>query len=339
MTAALSEAPEGSFRAPTAASRRKRWISIAVSLGLLALIYRKIDLRAIGGVLRASDPAWMVVGQLALVLIKAVQAWRLRRLMPRGTRLGTGESVRLILVADVMNMVLPSKMGDIAKAYFLKSRGHLTGSFALSLTVFEKAYDVLALFLWCAIGLVLLPGKGWALWTAAGGMACACAGGFLVINSGAFARLVFGLVRKVVPPGPRAKVERLEGAWRETRAYFRRERSQHAQVIAISIGLWLLHFVQLWIFILALRAWCPFLVHVGLASLAILAGLVPFTFAGLGTRDAALIALYRPYLDPQTAAALGLLFTSRYLLPALAGLPFFRGYLEELRGRGQEIPG
>ena len=322
---------------PSAATRRKRWISIAVSLGLLALIYRKIDLRAVAGVLARSHLGWMIAGQLALVLIKAVQGWRLRRLMPAGTRLGVAESVRLILVADVMNMVLPSKMGDIAKSFFLKSRGHLPGSLALSLTVFEKAYDVLALFLWCAIGLLFLPSKGALLWLAAAGISVATVVGFLTLNSEVFARFVFGLGLKFAPGKLRGKIEKLRDAWGETRATFRREPGRHAKVVAISIGLWLLHFFQLWIFILALRAYVPFLDHIGLAALAILAGLAPFTFAGLGTRDAALVALYAPYLDAQTAAALGLLFTSRYLLPALAGLPFFRRYVEEMR-RGEGGP-
>ncbi len=327
---ASAETPQVIAR-PSAAARRNRWISIAVSLALLALIYRKIDLRAIGGVLARSNWGWMLVGQLALILIKAVQGWRLRRLMPAGTTLGVAESVRLILVADVMNMVLPSKMGDIAKSFFLKSRGHLPGSLALSLTVFEKAYDVLALFLWCAIGLLFLPGKGAILWLAAAGISVATVVGFLTLNSEVFARFVFGLALRIAPGKLKGKIEKLRDAWAETRSTFRREPVRHAQVVAISIGLWLLHFVQLWIFILALRAYVPFLAHIGLAALAILAGLTPFTFAGLGTRDAALVALYAPYLNAQTAAALGLLFTSRYLVPALAGLPFFRRYLEEMR--------
>jgi hypothetical protein len=56
-------------------------------------------------------------------------------------------------------MVLPSKMGDIAKAYFMRDRGHLEGSLALSLVVFEKACDMLSLLLWCVFGLFLIRRK------------------------------------------------------------------------------------------------------------------------------------------------------------------------------------
>jgi uncharacterized membrane protein YbhN (UPF0104 family) len=71
----------------------------------------------------------------------------------------------------------------------------------------------------------------------------------------------------------------------------------------------------------ALNAAPPFVAAMALASLAILAGLVPVTLAGIGTRDAALIYLFRDYLTPEGGAALGLLCTLRYLMPAIAGLP------------------
>ena len=60
-------------------------------------------------------------------------------------------------------------------------------------------------------------------------------------------------------------------------------------------------------------------------------GLLPLTFAGVGTRDAALVVFYAPYFDAPTAAALGLLCTARYLLPAMGGLPFAGRYLSRVR--------
>ncbi len=71
--------------------------------------------------------------------------------------------------------------------------------------------------------------------------------------------------------------------------------------------------------------------NLALSPLAILAGLLPLTFAGVGTRDAALIVFYQPYFNAPTAAALGLLCTSRYIIPAIAGLPFLGQYLTMLQ--------
>lgn len=80
-------------------------------------------------------------------------------------------------------------------------------------------------------------------------------------------------------------------------------------------------------FILALRTSVPLIESLALSPLAILAGLIPLTFAGIGTRDAALVFLYAAFLSAPEAAALGLLCTARYFLPALAGLPFLNRYV------------
>jgi len=100
----------------------------------------------------------------------------------------------------------------------------------------------------------------------------------------------------------------------------------------VSLAIWFLHLVQIWMLILALNAAVPFLDNLALAPLAILAGLLPLTFAGIGTRDAALIFFFAPYMAAPVGAALGLLCTLRYVLPAIAGLPFLGAYLGVLRG-------
>ena len=109
-------------------------------------------------------------------------------------------------------------------------------------------------------------------------------------------------------------------------SHFWRDKIQLTKIWLTSIFIWFLHLLQIWFFILALKAWTPLLINLALAPLAILVGLLPLTFAGVGTRDAAILLFYQPYLSAPTAAALGLLFTLRYLLPAIGGLPFLGQY-------------
>jgi uncharacterized membrane protein YbhN (UPF0104 family) len=113
--------------------------------------------------------------------------------------------------------------------------------------------------------------------------------------------------------------------------YFWADRGRLLRIASTSVFLWFLHLLQIWLFILALKAWTPFVTNLGLAPLALLGGLLPLTFAGIGTRDAAIVVFYHPYFGAPTAAALGLLCTARYLLPALGGLPFLGHYLAGLR--------
>lgn len=307
----------------------KRLISIVVSLLILALIYWKIDFQALVQVFQRSHLLWMVISLGMVVPITLATAWRLQQLMPRQEGLTIGrsplpfwEASRLILVASTLNMVLPSKMGDIAKAYFMRERGHLSGSLSLSLVIFEKACDMLSLLLWCAFGLLLYPHKDWLF----GVMTLCVLGGLIIggllLGSMQFAQLCFVTSLTIAPKAIKPKLAKLQSSWREMHDYFWRDPLQLTIITATSIFIWFLHLLQIWLFILALNAWAPFLANLALSPLAILAGLLPLTFAGVGTRDAALILFYQPYFDAATAAALGVLCTSRYLMPAIAGLPF-----------------
>ncbi len=336
----------------------KRLVSILVSGAILLLIYWKIDFAGLIQVFRECDRLWMAVSLGMVIPLTMLTAWRLKMLMPGSRDQGSGirgqglepdlppdpwnlkpdpsplslwEANQLILAASSLNMVLPSKMGDIAKAYFMRDRGHLTGSLALSLVVFEKACDMLSLLLWCVLGLLLYPQKDWLFWVMTVSVLSGLVLGLLLLGWPRFAQFFFRQAERIAPKKLGKKLVTLSHSWQEMHDYFWGDRHQLAQISAMSIFIWFLHLLQIWCFILALRAWVPFLTNLALSPLAILAGLLPLTFAGVGTRDAALILFYAPYFNAATAAALGVLCTSRYFIPAIAGLPFLGQYLSVAR--------
>ena len=147
----------------------KKLFSLLVSLGLLALIYwqlsRRGQLHELWRVFRDCDEFWMVSSLAMVVPLTLLTSWRLQQLTPRSARLSFAEANRLTLAASTLNLILPSKMGDMVKAWFMKKRGHLEGSLALSLVVFEKTCDMLSLLLWCVLGLLLYPAKDALFWT------------------------------------------------------------------------------------------------------------------------------------------------------------------------------
>jgi uncharacterized protein (TIRG00374 family) len=156
--------------------------------------------------------------------------------------------------------------------------------------------------------------------------------GTLLLGSTPFANFFFGLATRFAPGKMGGKFSKLSASWNEMHAYFWSSKARLAKVTLTSVFIWFLHLLQIWLFILALKAWAPFLANLALSPLAILAGLLPLTFAGVGTRDAALVLFYSPYFAAPTAAALGLLCTARYVLPAIGGLPFIGRYLPAIRG-------
>jgi uncharacterized protein (TIRG00374 family) len=305
----------------------KRSISLLISIAIIAIVYWRINIGRLLPVFTTCDPLWMILGLLMLFPLMMLTAWRLDQLMPGKTQLGFCESNRLVLAASTLNLVLPSKMGDLAKAWFIKERGHTSGELAFALVVFEKTCDMLSLLLWCAFGLLLYPHKDALFWLMTVFVVGGLIGGVALLGSRSFAEAIFKMVSPVAPAKIRSKLARLQTGWREMHECFWRDRRQLVLVAGTSVFIWFLHLLQIWMFIFALRANAPFLANLALAPLAILAGLLPLTFAGIGTRDAALILFYQPYLAAPVAAALGILCTMRYVLPALAGLPFAGGYL------------
>jgi len=302
-----------------------------VSLALLGIIYWKIDFLELLQALQSSSPQWMALSLAMVVPLTLLTAWRFQWLVPTGTALSFAESNRLILVACVLNLLLPSKMGDIAKAYFMHQRGTVSGELALALVVFEKTCDMLSLLLWGAFGLLLYPQKDGLFWFMTGGIILGLGLGVLLLSSDQLAQVFFELGKAIAPPKLRSRLIKLQQAWGEMHHFFWQDRAHLLKIASLSILIWFLHLLQIWLFILALKAWTPFVANLALAPLAILAGLLPLTFGGIGVRDAALIYFYRPFLSAPVAAALGLLCTARYVLPAIGGLPFLGEYLGTLR--------
>ncbi|WP_019507295.1 lysylphosphatidylglycerol synthase transmembrane domain-containing protein [Pleurocapsa sp. PCC 7319] len=299
----------------------KRFVSLVISVAILLYIYAQIDVVNLLQVFQNCDRLMLAISLGMVIPITLITAWRLQQLVPQQS-LGFLEANRLILGASVLNMVLPSKMGDIAKAYFMCERSNLSGGLALAISIFEKACDLLSLLLWCVFGLILYPAKDPLFWTMTLGVATGLALGLLLLSSQQFADLFFNLAISFAPKSLKIKLQKMQVSWREMYSYFWSNKPQLLLISSTSVFIWFLHLLQIWLFILALKAFTPFIISLALSPLSILAGLLPLTFAGIGTRDAAIIYFYQNYLSDATGAALGLLCTSRYFIPALIGLPF-----------------
>jgi uncharacterized protein (TIRG00374 family) len=310
---------------------KKRLISIGVSIVILVLIYLKIDFDDVIVAFRRSSPAILMAGLLMFVPLLAMTSFRLCILMPPDRKLGFIESNRLNLMASVLNMVLPSKMGDIAKAAFMSDKGQLPRSLALVLVIFEKACDMASLLFWCALGLVvLIPSSPILASMAFVGIAAGFALILLLIGSRRFAAALFAILIRFSPKRIGGIVGSFSASWAEMHGYFWNKKGEIAKVVSISLVIWFFHLAQIWMFTHALGTDTPFGSTIALAPLAILAGLLPFTFAGVGTRDAALVVLFAPYMSEADAAAVGILCTMRYFLPALAGLPLLGEAMQSL---------
>lgn len=312
----------------------KRIIAAIVSLGVLVALLLAVDLRTLAGTFRTTQWGWFAVAILMFVPQVLVISMRWRRLVGVLAPISLGEAVSLILASQTMNLVLPSKMGDLTKALFLKRTGTLDLKRATNVVVFEKMLDVAVLAGVMVVGVALLlachalqPAQvGGAL--LAGGMGlCAV---FLVaaayfippamIPGFARARAFLGRGRKL------GKLAAFLDSGHDVISLLQSRGARRGRVLAMSLLIWALHLVQIWFFFRSVGVNPPLTQFASMVPLAIFIGIVPVTIGGFGTRDAAMVYLFSQY--PKEAMLAAALYVDlRYILPSIAGIPFLNRYI------------
>ncbi|MFZ1984617.1 MAG: lysylphosphatidylglycerol synthase transmembrane domain-containing protein [Desulfatitalea sp.] len=305
----------------------KRAVSLIISFTILFIIIYRIKPYSLLAIFKDSSITWMCLALAMFVPTVLMTAFRFKILVPPNVIISQAEAIKLILAGSSLNMVLPSKMGDIAKGYFVKEKAGIDLASSLSIVIYEKACDVLSLLLWCVLGLFFLRQKDLLFFTLAAMVLSGLIIGVLMIGSERFAMVSLNFFVRIAPKKIQNKIEGIKSSWIGMCGYLKRDTILMLKVAGISIAIWFLHLIQIWFCIRMLNANIPMWSHLALTPMAIFAGLLPLTYAGIGTRDAALIYFLKPYLSVNVAAALGLLCTLRYIIPAVAGLPFLSKYM------------
>lgn len=320
-------------------TRMKKLVCAGISAAILAVVLLSIDRQELIRTFAGIHLGWFGVAMLLFVPQKAVQAVRWRWMARSFCPVGLVESARLILAGDALNLVLPSKMGDLSKALFLRSEGRLPLAHGLNLVAFEKMFDVASLCLLLIVGVLATQ-----RFDAVGLLSAAGALGIVGLTATicAWPRLAPARwterLKGLKKGGIKGKFARTLVGTTEVVGDLAGRGNSVAWLALLSVAIWILHLLQIYCFFLALHVPVPFFQAMALVPVAIFVGLLPISVAGIGTRDAALVLLFSP---PQSAAAIAgvaLLTHLRYLVPGLAGLPFFQGYLHAIRLWQQERP-
>jgi glycosyltransferase 2 family protein len=312
----------------------RRLAALLISVTLLGFIYWRVDISNLFAAVRAADWSLLTGALLLLVPLTFATAWRFSVLVGHKT-VGVLEATRMILFASTLNLFLPSKMGDIAKAALLVDRHGMDLKFAVSISIFDKVLDVVSMLI-LGVGAILwiMPDAGQVIWISsifASGLLLLLL--VLVLPLGLIGTTC-NVVARVAPVRISNSIIPLADTWQTVVARFWKNWKRASAVISISLITWCGHLLQFWLLAYSLGGQVPIIQNMAYASLSILVGLIPVTIAGIGSRDAALIYFYSGYLTPGQGAFLGVLATLRYVLPALAGLPFVAHFVHTLRGTG-----
>ncbi|MBF0196276.1 MAG: flippase-like domain-containing protein [Planctomycetes bacterium] len=226
-----------------------------------------------------------------------------------GIKLKFKESFLLCLSAAPINTISPSKTGDLIKLYFIREKE--SWSTLLASQLVERIFDLFFLALTGCIGAFWLGNTHYMLISF-----------FVIIVVLAPIVLImsFNTERKNFIFQKLKEIKLGFSALKKMNVLF-------VQLLLTSLQ-WAISIFQVWLFYLEVGSGISILHVAALLPLAILIGLLPISFGGVGTRDTALILLFTPFATQVQSFTVGLLFVFfRYWIIAFAGLPILYNHI------------
>ena len=277
-----------------------------VSLGLLALVFSRIDGGAAWAALRGLGPAALVPAILLAFVAYVPRAWRWQLLLRRfGIPLAGGSAYRLTLVGILYGLVTPGRIGELARVVHLPG----TRARALPSVVWDRLSDVVLLEVTALPGLIAMGESARWLWWV-----------YLAIVVATVAVLAMLGSRRL-----HAALRRVRFLARATAAFEGGAGIAVSPAFAQSLGAGLLFYaINFASAFVLLRALAPeaAVTAVLVFPVIILLGNLPIAFGGLGVREYfAGVALAPFAVAPDLGPVFSLTwFVVMTLLPGLAGL-------------------
>ncbi|MCI0433377.1 MAG: flippase-like domain-containing protein, partial [Gemmatimonadetes bacterium] len=133
-------------------------VGIAISVGLLAYVFRGVDLRDVADEITRADPWLLIAATAAATSVFWVRAWRWRSIL---TPVDPDTSFRArfaaVNIGFMANNLLPARVGEFARAYALSRVTRVPVVAGLSSLVVERLLDALFLVL-ALFATMALPG-------------------------------------------------------------------------------------------------------------------------------------------------------------------------------------
>ena len=292
--------------------RRETIVSFVFSFAILIFFFTRIDfnVQATLDRMRTAQPLWLVLAFVAYYCSFPVRAVRWRMLLANaGLRQernplvpGVGGLTEMIYLSWFVNCIVPAKLGDAYRSYLLKNRAGVSFSTTIGTILTERLTDVLVLFGVMALaGLVAfhghMPPELITLLIVGSILAVVIVAGLVALRS------LQPLVRRLLP----SRVHHLYQKFEHGIVRSLRPRTIPALLLYTGV-IWLLEGLRLYFVASALGLRLPLSVTLFIALASSLLTTIPFTPAGLGFVESAVVTVLLWFnTDAPTAFSVSLL--------------------------------
>ncbi len=264
----------------------RTWASMAVTLGVLAILAAQVDFEQVWSDIRQADMRYALLGAFAHYLTYFVRGRRWKKCLAhlpiRASSLKFG---LVVFFYNWVDNIVPAKLGDLYAAHMARINFRIKRSQALGSIVFLRMIDAWVVLLLAAVSSWLIFSANlpeFVGWSLIGGVAMALAATCVLIT--------FVFLKKKTPAWIPESFQRMI---RDFRAGMRPDRRYFFEISFLTLSIWTLE--TLWIYCLTLA----FGLHLGpvtvvfLTTLSLLASIFPLTPSGAGAVEITIFVCLR----------------------------------------------
>ncbi len=297
----------------------KSIVRLAIAAGLTAYILWKSHPRQVLAAAAGADWRLIAAAVLLVLVDRALMAYRWVMLLctvAPADRPPLGAVLRIFFVSTFVGTFLPSVGGDAVRAYSIAKLG-VRGGDAVTSVFMDRILGIASILLVAFVSLMLahdLAGN-WVIVTSLAVAGGVCLVTLLLVFSRGTARTMATVLARL-PAAVQHAGDRMLEAIQRYAAYH----GQLANVLACSVAVQAVRIVQAYYLGRSLDLTLPLATYVAFMPLILLVMLLPVTFNGLGTSQAAFVWFFaRAGVPAASAFALSILFVALGIVGNLPG--------------------
>lgn len=250
--------------------------------------------------LKLIDYRWVLLAMALYTFDMVIRAFRWKVVLKgNDIRISIWDSFLAYNLGNSLNIIIPAKLGDIARSYYLKKKFALGYSRTLPATFLDRVFDVLGVYvvlLFC--GIYIITGTtlaDWLYYTFAAGIAA------LVLTVAALEML---LKRKEAVD--RLKSEKLKSLIRSLLEAFSasfKDKGNFILLLVCSVIIWLCEGVFSYLIFISMGQYMNPIIIIFATMIAILTKVIPITPGGIGVFEGTMVLMLSLFgLDPKAGA-------------------------------------
>ena len=298
-----------------------------VGIFIFAYILMNIDVAKTLDIILRADPLFVLLGASMIVIAVIVKSIKWKFLIALYDKeYPLSKIIKSWLMGFSISMVTPARVGDISRAYYIKDK--MGVGKGMITVVADRIIDVAILFSLAILGFIFFIG----FFTQYSSIFYWVIGLFLLFIAGVYLSTKKRVIRTVlrpifsrfVPEKHKSKINLTFNDFYDGLGTMRKNKRNVVIASLLGIVVWFFSIIQYYLLAIAIGIQVPIAYFLSIVPIVVLLDMLPISFSGIGTRDAALILfLSLVSVGKEYAISLSLLVLFfGYLTAGLAGAAF-----------------